>query len=195
MSGIILEFKTREDGKNTYCGEGTKLIHRFADRRNKTGHYPVFVYLAYIPQSKYRGRYKIGKAEHTKITWDDFDLDEIHKELMNYLYNRLKKYHPGKGKFEAKYDGAQFVHAIRVACGEGAEKQPQYLFKKHGKFYENEVFKLSKEDIEIFKNAKGSLLGRPIKHLTAKDFAKYLLEEKALSKNAIQEWISSVSDN
>ena len=126
----ILVFKTEKDGDKTYCcvkDNGEKVIHRFADERNGHGHDPGYVYLAYLPKGECKGFYKIGKVEYTKVGTDDFDLDEVHMKLLEALQTRLKSYHPPRNRTDAIYDGAQFVHGIRVACGEGAEKASHIL--------------------------------------------------------------------
>ena len=187
-----LVFETNKVGDKTYCGvvNGDKnSIHKFVSERNGHGHDPGYVYLAYLPRGKYEGQYKIGKAEYTKVGKDDFDLDEIDEELLEALQKRLTDYHPGKGT-DKKYDGAKFVHGIRVACGEGAEKQPQSFFTKTQKRVkcDLEVFNLTKADIETFKTATGSVLCRPIKHLTAENFADYLAS-KSMPDETIREWV------
>lgn len=185
-----LEFKTIKKGGKTYCGvrdNGDDLQHKFADERNAHGHDPGFMYLAYLPKGEYKGLYKIGKAEYTKVGTDDFDLDEINENLLEALQKRLSNFHPGK-RTDEKYDGAQFVHGIRVACGEGAEKQPVSFFKwKKSDPTDRELFKLTEADIEAFKTATGSVLDRPIKHLTAEGFADYLQKDEGLDLESIQE--------
>jgi hypothetical protein len=185
-----LIFRTIKDGEKTYCGvrdDGRHLSHRFIDERNGHGHDPGYVYLVYLPTGPYRGCYHIGKVEYTKIGTDDFDLDKIHVELLRELQRRLNGYHPAKTKDDQKYNGAQFVHGIRVACGEGAEKQPHHLFRLK-KLSGGEIFDLKEEDIEILKKAEGSILGRDIKHLSAEVFAGYLANQ-GLPDETIREWV------
>jgi len=182
-SGIV--FETTLLGNRTCCGVSNGF-HRFANERNKHGHYPGIVYLIYLPKGQFKGKCKIGKVEHTDVETDDFDLDKIHNQLLERLHGRFHRYHPGRGRFDAKYDGAQFVHGIRVACGEGGEKQPQAFFTNKGKWVKHEIFSLGEDDIEIFKSAKGEMLDRPIKHILAEEFAKYLSEEKGLMNEDIK---------
>ena len=183
-----LEFKTIKKGGKTYCGlKDFTEPHKLAHERNAAGCDPGFVYLCYLPKGVYKGRYKIGKAEYTKEGTDHFDLDEINENLLEALQKRLKSFHPGK-QTDEEYTGAQFVHGIRVACGEGAEKQPHSFFKhKKPSRIDRELFDLSKADIEVFKNATGSVLDRPIKHLTAESFADYLKKDVGLDLESIQE--------
>jgi hypothetical protein len=188
MDKLKFVFKTTRVGNKTFCGVNSSF-HRFANERNKHGHYPGIVYLAYLPNGEYRGLYKIGKAEHTEIEIDDFDLEKIHNQILYYLYTRFKRYHPGRGKFDTKYDGAKYIHGIRVACGEGAEKQPQSFFAGQGKLVKHEIFRLTQKDIEIFRTSKGDLLGYPIKHIFPGDFAKYLMNIAKLPKETVREWI------
>jgi hypothetical protein len=192
LSQQTLVFKTTKIGNKTYCGVegGSKSsIHRPAEERNATGHDPGYVYVAYLPSGKYSGLYHIGKAEYTKVGTDDFDLDEIQMNLLEALKVRLKRYRRGT-RTDEKYNGAKFVHGIRVACGEGAEKQPQFFFTGLGKLVQKgfEIFNLSEDDIETFKKAIGSVLGHPIKHLTAEEFAGYLATDPKLS-DKINEWV------
>jgi hypothetical protein len=148
------------------------------------------VYLAYLPNGSSKGHYHIGKVEYTKVGTDDFDLDEIEPDLLGALKKRFKNYHPARKGSDVMYDGARFVHAIRVACGEGAEKQPHAFFDILGRRFNkgSESFELTEGDVEIFKSATGDVLDRPIKHLTAKQFAGYLLNG-GLSDEAIREWV------
>ena len=121
---------------------------------------------------------------------DDFDLDELNKGLIASLYKRLKDFHPAKRKENIPYDGAQFVHGIRVACGEGAEKIPHSFFANKRIDKAREVFNLTRSDINIFKTAKGSVLDRPIKHLTAQEFASYLrFHPDDLTWKSIRQWV------
>jgi hypothetical protein len=188
----MLLFKTIKDGEKTYCGvraSGKPLVHRFVKERNSHGHDPGYVYLTYLPKGPYNGCYHIGKVEYTKIGTDDFDLDEIDRELLGELQRRLSNYHPGQKGTDIIYDGAQFVHGIRVACGEGAEKQPHSFFRlKKCPQVDRELFNLTETEIKIFKKAKGSILGREIKHLTADVFASYLANQ-GLSDETIHEWV------
>ena len=131
-----LIFKTAKKNGKTICGaiDGDEFsFHKFAEVRNArtqpAGHDPGYVYLAFLPKGPYKGLFKIGKSECTCIRTDDFDIDSLDTGLLESLFRRFKNYHPGKTATDAKYDGAQFVHAIRVACGEGAEKQPHSYFK------------------------------------------------------------------
>jgi hypothetical protein len=192
-----LVFKTTKIGDKTICGavDGDEFsIHKFAAVRNArsqpAGHDPGYVYLAYLPKGRYKGLYKIGKSELTRIRTDDFNLDELDSGLLEYLYKRLKCYHPAKRKEDIPYDGAQFVHGIRVACGEGAEKQPHSYFAKKRVEKSREVFKLTSYDIEDFKSATGSVLDRPIKHLKAQDFANYLrFRPEDFTWDYIHQWV------
>ena len=192
MTKRDLVFKTIKVGDKTYCGvkdSGKNIIHRFVNERNAHGHDPGYVYLAYLPKGEYKGLYKIGKVEYTNIHTDDFDLDEINTKLLEALQKRLRNYHPGNGT-DAIYDGAQFVHGIRVACGEGAEKQPHSFFKlKKWTQMDRELYDLTEADTKIFKTATGSILGRPIKHLAAEEFADYLVKNCGLQEKTIREWV------
>ena len=117
------------------------LKHRFSEKRNKHGHDPGFVYLLALPDDNY----KIGKCEYITDT-DDFNLDDMNDYLLERLRKRMVelKKHP-------VYRDAKFVHAIRVACGEGGEKHPFVFYNSRVKIPgASEVFKLSAEDIEIF---------------------------------------------
>ncbi len=187
-----LVFKTICKGNKTICGvrdTGRLLPHRFVKERNAHGHDPGYVYLAYLSKGPYKGFYHIGKVEYTKVGSDDFDLDEIDLKLLGELKRRLSNYHPGQKGTDVVYDGAQFVHGIRVACGEGAEKQPHSFFRlKKCPQVDRELFNLTETDIKIFKKAKGSILGREIKHLTADVFASYLANQ-GLSDETIHEWV------
>jgi hypothetical protein len=192
--GLI--FKTTQIGDKIICGavDGDEFsVHKFASVRNArsqpAGHDPGYVYLAYLPKGIYKGLYKIGKSELTRIRTDDFNLDELDSGLLEYLYKRLKCYHPAKRKEDIPYDGAQFVHGIRVACGEGAEKQPHSHFAKKRIAKSKEVFELTSSDVDDFKSAKGSVLDRPIKHLTAGKFADYLYFVQDLTKDSIRQWV------
>lgn len=186
-----LIFKTIKNEGKTYCGvrdSGINLVHRFANERNGHGHDPGYVYLVYLSKGDYKGLYHIGKAEYTKVGTDDFDLDEIDSQLRGRLHWRLSLYHPARKGTDTPYDGAQFVHGIRVACGEGAEKQPHFFFKLK-QLPNREVFDLTETDVEAFKTATGSVLDRPIKHLTAKEFADDLLKDLSFSDKDIREWV------
>jgi hypothetical protein len=190
MSKLV--FKTTKNKGNICCGvraDGDPrddLPHKFIEKRNGHGHEPGYVYLASLPKGKYKKRYKIGKVERKGIGKDDFNLDKIENELLERLEKRLGSFNPGESS-DKKYTGAKFVHGIRVACGEGAEKQPHSFFRE--KTVENEVFKLSEVDIEVFKTATGCVLDRPIKHLTADKFADYL-ERKGLDKDTIRDLVA-----
>lgn len=195
-----LVFKTRyieqEDGSVfAYCGIKNKP-HRWASKRtdksatpprDHPGHDPGFVYLLSFPDSNpnFAGKYKIGKTEYIlKPQTDDFDLDEIENHLLGSLYKRLKKFQSG-GRTDDKYKGAKLVHAIRVACGEGAEKQPQSFFGDEDKKYKFEVYNLDGDDIELFKSATGCVVGHCIKHYSAKRVAQYLREHTKESEERI----------
>jgi hypothetical protein len=184
-----LIFKTIDHNGKAYCGvreSGMHLAHRFIDQRNGHGHDPGYVYLVYLPNGGHSGRYHIGKAEYPRVGCDGFDLDRIELKLLEYLEKRMTQYHPGKGT-DQPYDGAKFVHAIRVACGEGAEKQPHHFFKAN-KLPGREMFHLTEKEVAIFKNAEGRILGREIKHLTAHTFASYLAH-RGMPDDLIREWV------
>ena len=184
-----LIFKTIDHNGKTYCGvreSGMHLAHRFIDERNGHGHDPGYVYLVYLPNGGHSRRYHIGKTEYPRVGCDGFDLDRIELKLLEYLEKRMAQYHPGKGT-DQPYDGAQFVHAIRVACGEGAEKQPHHLFKAN-KLPGREMFHLTEKEVAVFKNAEGHVLGREIKHLTAETFASYLAH-RGMPDDLIREWV------
>ena len=186
-----LTFKTIKHEDKTYCGVrdgGTNLVHRFANERNGHGHDPGYVYLVYLPKGDYKGLYHIGKAEYAKVGMDGFDLDEIDSQLRGRLHWRLSLYHPTRKGTDTPHDGAQFVHGIRVACGEGAEKQPHSFFKLK-KLSNREIFDLTEADVETFKTATGSVLDRPIKHLTTKEFVSYLAKDHGFSDKDIREWV------
>lgn len=193
MPKRALVFKTIKEWDRTYCcvkDNGEKIIHRPANDRNSHGHDPGYVYLAYLPKGEYKGLYKIGKVEYTGVGTDDFDLDEINVDLLKVLQKRFSNYHPSRSQTDAIYDGAQFIHGIRVACGEGAEKQPHSFFKlKKWAQLDRELYDLTEADIEAFKTATGSVLDRPIKHLTAEEFARYLATVRSLPAKAIREWV------
>ncbi len=187
-----LVFKTVENRGRIYCGvkDGVPyLAHKTAKERNGHGHDPSYVYLAYLPKGKYKGLYKIGKVEYTKVGTDDFILNKkLEIKLLEALKRRFANYHPGVGNDEI-YDGAQFVHGIRVACGEGAEKQPHSFFRtRKVPQLDRELYSLSETDIQVFKNATGQILGRRIKHLTAEEFVHYL-ENCGLSDKTIHKWV------
>ncbi|MBW2622338.1 MAG: histidinol dehydrogenase [Deltaproteobacteria bacterium] len=188
-----LIFKTFEKDGVTYCGarangdDRDDLPHKFVEKRNGHGHEPGYVYLAYLPKGKYKGCYKIGKVERKGVGKDDFNLDKIENELLERLEKRLGSFNPGESS-DKKYTGAKFVHGIRVACGEGAEKQPHSFFRE--KTVGNEVFKLSEVDIEVFKTATGKVLGHRIKHLTAEEFADYLESDRGFDKKTIRNLVA-----
>jgi hypothetical protein len=171
MKGLVFWTKTAvEDGQAvTYCGpqrRGKGIRHLFAGKRGSNGHCPGYVYLLALAN----GYYKIGKVEDTSIQTDDFILDEIDEGLLWCLKNRLIEHQEDKKL--PHYNDYVFLHAIRVACGEGGEKHPQVALGE--RVGPGEMYALSKEDIEAFKNAAGELLGRPIKHVTAMEFGEYL---------------------
>jgi hypothetical protein len=187
-----LVFKTTKIGDKIYCGirDGVPyLLHKTSKERKGHGHDPGYVYLAYLPKGKYKGLYKIGKVEYTKVGTDDFILNrKLEMKLLEALQKRFGNYHPGIGSDEV-YDGAQFVHGIRVACGEGAEKQPHSFFKPNKlPQVDRELYSLTETEIEAFKTATGQVLGRRIKHLTAKEFSDYLAKY-GFSEKAIWEWV------
>lgn len=153
------------------------LQHRYADRRNCNGygfgHFPGYIYIAFLPFGPYKGHYHIGKTECTAVVDDNFDLDEIELQSLDKLRERFYRYRKNPSRSDEKYRGAKFVHGIRVACAEGAEKHPHSFFKEY-KVSRSEIFDLSELHIDIFKKAKGQVLGRKIKHLNAEVFASYL---------------------
>lgn len=153
----------------TICGpqrKGPGVRHQFAGERDTRGHCPGHVYLLALAN----GYFKIGKCEDTTVQTDDFDLDEINQALLFRLKERLLEHQ--EDKRSPHYNDFVFLHAIRVACGEGGEKHPSVLLGSRRD--RREMFELSAEDIETFKNATGELLGRPIKHVTAEEFRHYL---------------------
>ncbi len=185
-----LVFRTVKEGDKTYCGvkgNGGHLLHRFVNERNSHGHNPGYIYLTYLPVGPHKGCYHIGKAEYTTIGSDDFDLEAIHLMLLEQLRKRISQYHPAKTVTDKKYDKAQFVHGIRVACGEGAEKQPHHFFRRN-KLPGGELFDLDEEDVNIFKQAEGNVLDRPIEHLSAESFAGYL-QRRGMSAEIIRQWV------
>jgi hypothetical protein len=105
----------------------------------------------------------VGVQVMSKMWQSNKRLVRSGKNSIEFVYKGFSD-HPAKTKDDQKYDGTQFVHGIRVACGGGEEKQPHYFFglkKQPG----GEIFSLGKEDIELFKKAKGDILDREIKHL------------------------------
>ena len=54
---------------------------------------------------------------------------------------------------------------------------------------DRELYDLTEADIEAFKTATGSVLDRPIKHLTAEEFADYLATGGKLPDKIIREWV------
>lgn len=172
-TGKQLVFKTDcrvENGRAvTICGpqrSGPGVRHRFAGERSTNGHCPGYVYLLSLAN----GYFKIGKVEDTRIQTDDFDLDALDDDLLLLLTERLLQHQEDKSK--SHYNDFVFLYAIRVACGEGGEKHPQVMLGN--RMGGREMFELSQEDIELFKNATGELLNHPIKHLTAVEFGHYL---------------------